>query len=294
MRASGQLQLALAVAAGCASGAVAAGVLQGDGPGGASPADKSGYHLFNPTPREQMRELSTDRPDTTESPYTVDAGHFQVELSFVDLSFDDTDSVETRAVSVAPMLLKVGLTNDIDLALGLDPYTRVRTEDGAAEETVEGFGDTVLRLKANLWGNDGGDTALALMPFVKFPTASDGLGNDHVEGGLIIPFGMSLPNEFSMGLMAEFDLIRDAADEGYVVDFVHTATIGRPLVGELSGYVEYAGFYNLNADEDYRGYFDAGLTYAVTDDLQLDTGIRVGLTEAAEDFGVFAGIAWRY
>ena len=25
----------------------------------------------------ELRELSTDRPDTTESPYTVDAGNFQ-------------------------------------------------------------------------------------------------------------------------------------------------------------------------------------------------------------------------
>jgi hypothetical protein len=41
------------------------------------PADKSAFSLFNPTPRELMREMSTDRPDTTESPYTVDAGHFQ-------------------------------------------------------------------------------------------------------------------------------------------------------------------------------------------------------------------------
>jgi hypothetical protein len=42
-------------------------------------ADKSGYHLFRPTPRELMRELSTDRPDQTESAYTVDAGHVQLE-----------------------------------------------------------------------------------------------------------------------------------------------------------------------------------------------------------------------
>ena len=30
-----------------------------------TPADQWAYTLFNPTPREQMRELSTDRPDTT-------------------------------------------------------------------------------------------------------------------------------------------------------------------------------------------------------------------------------------
>ncbi len=47
-------------------------------PTGDNAPDKSGYDLFHPTPRDLMREMSTDRPDQTESPYTVYAGHFQV------------------------------------------------------------------------------------------------------------------------------------------------------------------------------------------------------------------------
>jgi hypothetical protein len=35
-----------------------------------------------------MREMSTDRPDQTESAYTVDAGHFQVEMDLVSAMFD--------------------------------------------------------------------------------------------------------------------------------------------------------------------------------------------------------------
>ena len=35
-----------------------------------------------------MREMSTDRPDKTESPYTVDAGHFQVEMDVLTYSYD--------------------------------------------------------------------------------------------------------------------------------------------------------------------------------------------------------------
>src|SRR5512140_1526866 len=44
------------------------------------PPDKSGYNLFHPTPHDLMRELTPDRPDKTESPYTVDAGHLQLEM----------------------------------------------------------------------------------------------------------------------------------------------------------------------------------------------------------------------
>jgi len=132
------------------------------------------------------------------------------------------------------------------------------------------------------------------MPFVKFPTASDRVGNDEFEGGLIAPLAVALPEGFSLGLMAEIDVNRSGDDKRYVLDFVHTATIAHELIGDLSGYLEYAGFANLNGDEDYRGYFDAGLTLAVTEDLQLDAGVRMGLTEAAEDLGVFAGISRRF
>src|SRR5436309_3199384 len=52
------------------------------------PADKSPFSLFNPTPRTLMREMQTDRPDQTESPYTVDAGHFQLEADFDNYTYD--------------------------------------------------------------------------------------------------------------------------------------------------------------------------------------------------------------
>ncbi len=44
-------------------------------------ADKSGYSLFDPTPDRLLRDMTTDRPDTTESPFTVDAGHIQIETN---------------------------------------------------------------------------------------------------------------------------------------------------------------------------------------------------------------------
>src|SRR6266581_8182675 len=59
--------------------------------------DKSGYNLFNPTPRGFMRELGADRPDKTDCPFTVDAGHFQVEMDFANLTYRRPNSA--RATS---------------------------------------------------------------------------------------------------------------------------------------------------------------------------------------------------
>ncbi len=264
-----------------------AGAARADEPGPG--IDKSGYTLFNPTPPGLMRDLSTDRPDTTESPYTVDAGHVQIESSFVDYTRDDGGNFD--AWSVLPTNVKIGLTNDMDLQLAFEPYVREEFEGG----DVDGFGAAQLRLKVNLWGNDGGDSAFAIMPFVQFPTSDDDFGaTDHFEGGVIFPLAIALPNEWGLGLMAEFDAVRDGADEDYELQFVHTATIGHAIVGDLAGYLEYIGVTDTEDGTGYVSLLGAGLTYGVNDGVQLDCGINVGLSDSADDFNVFAGVSVRH
>jgi hypothetical protein len=161
----------------------------------------------------------------------------------------------------------------------------------AARETTDGFGSTQLRLKVNLWGNDEGETALAVMPFVQFPTAED--GTDHVEGGLIVPLTVELPHEFNLGLMAEIDVVRDENDESYGLEFLHTVNINRTIVGDLGGYVEYIGIAPTDTGGGYLALIGTGLTYGLSEDVQLDFGMNFGLSDHADDFNVFAGMSFR-
>lgn len=257
-------------------------------------ADKDGFTLFNPTPKALMREMSTDRPDTTESAYTVDAGHFQAELSLVQYTHNDDGGVETDAFSVMPSNLKIGLLNNVDLQFVFTPYEHVRTRADGASDTARGFGDnTEIRLKINLWGNDEGDTAFAIMPFIKLPTGSDDLTNDHVEGGIILPLAVSLPNEFSLGLMAEVDVVYDEGRDRYGLEFVHTATIGHPIVGNLSGFIEYVGIAPWRTGGTYQAIASGGLTYQMSEDWIVDCGIQVGLSDSADDLVLFVGTSFR-
>src|SRR5687768_3824052 len=103
------------------------------------PADKSGYDLFDPTPRELMREMSTDRPDKTESPYTVDAGHVQIEADVVTYSYDrhnpERADVRVQSVGVGVTNWKLGLLNDVDFQLVTESFVWQRAEDFEAGET---------------------------------------------------------------------------------------------------------------------------------------------------------------
>lgn len=249
-------------------------------------ADKESYSLFHPTPREQMREMSTDRPDTTESPYTVDAGHVQMETTLFGFAKDGG----VESYSFGETNFKLGLTNRTDLQLVVPFFERQRGGEG----DDSGFGDLTVRYKWNLWGNDGGETALALMPFVKVPTASHDLGNDKVEGGLIIPLGLRVTDRIGLGLMAEFDIVHDEARGDYGMDFVNSVTCGIDLTEKLGGYLEFVSVATTRDDATWEGYANTGLTFAVTDDLVFDAGVSVGVNDAAQDFAPFVGFSFRY
>ncbi len=247
---------------------------------------KWNYNLFNPTPREQRREMSADRPDFTESPYTVDAGAVQVEMSLFDYSRDG----DAEAWSVFPANLKVGLLNSTDLQVVLSPY--VKEDDGA--DTADGLGDTEVRLKVNLWGNDSGETAFAFMPFVKIPTGSGDLTNDRIEGGLIFPFAMSLSERVGLGLMFEADFVFDDVSGDYNSEFITTGVLGFDVTDRVGTYVELIGIASTASDVDYRAIIGAGATYSISGDVSLDAGLNIGLTGDTGDLNFFSGITFRF
>lgn len=267
---------------------------------GGEPPDKSGYNLFNPTPDALLREMATDRPDKTESAYSVDAGHWQIEMDLVSYFYDrssaDGEDQTVKTLAVAPINMKVGVLNNVDLQLVAQSYNVQWTKDRTTNSStrLSGFGDLLLRCKTNLWGNDGGPTALAVMPFVKLPTNQNGLGNGALEGGIIFPFAMDLPNDWGFGAQAEVDHLQDSDSSDYHQEFLNTVTVSHDIVGKLAGYVELFSNVSTESGAKWIATFDFGFTYAVTRDIQLDAGMNIGITSAADDFNPFIGLSMRY
>jgi hypothetical protein len=231
-----------------------------------------------------LRDLSADRPDTTESPVSVDAGHWQLETSFFDWSRDDVSGDSVRTVLASN--LKYGINDRSDVQLVFEAYT---IEDAGPADT-RGFGDIQLRYKLNLWGNDEGDTALALLPFVKIPTGT-ALSNGEWEGGLAIPWSIDLNERLSLGLMAEIDAVYDEDSGDHRAEFLHTAVLGIGLTEKWSAFVEYIG---VTSDSPYQVFGSGGLVYSVTENLALDLGGQVGLNDAAAGVGLFTGMTARF
>jgi hypothetical protein len=262
--------------------------------------DKSSYTLFHPVPADQLRDLNSDRPDLTEGPFTVDAGHYQLESDFFTFTHarDITDGADARmdAWSFATINLRTGLSNHSELDLMLAPYNLVRTADRTGHTVTHqsGFGDTVVRYKYNFCGDDGGRTAFGVMPLIKFPSNQDGLGNHAIEGGIIFPLNVNLPAGWSLGAMTEFDFNQNSGGGAYHTEFVNSIVADHDIVAHLGGYVEFYSSVSTERGTEWQGYFDFGLEYQIGKNVQLDAGLNYGLTRATPAWNPFAGITVRF
>lgn len=261
--------------------------------------DKSSYSIFNPTPTGQMRSFSTDRPTKSDTPYTVDAGHYQYEADFLNWTYDHNNAAQSTNSNllVADPTMKVGLTNSTDLEMALAPFNfnQSHVRGTATKNTAAGFGDVYTRLKYNFFGNDGGDYALAITPYVKAPTATHNVGNNHWEGGMYAPFVMALPKDWTMNITSEVDIFENAALNGYHTNFSNLINFSHTVFDDsLTGYVEFWSDVNNDqgASPQYTG--DLALSWTVKDNLQLDAGVNVGLNKAANDLQPYFGISQRF
>lgn len=233
----------------------------------------------NPT----LRPLSTDRPDATESPYTVDKGHFQIEMEMASA----TRGGGEESYAFAEMNLKYGFGADSDLQFVLPLYGHVA---GGAD----GFGDMQIRVKHNLWGNNDGDTALAIMPYVQIPTGADGLSSDEVEGGIIVPLAVEGPDGWGFGFQVQADVVADETGDGHHFSFLASATAAHSLTECVGFFVEAVGIAGEGSEASTEAYFNTGLTWAARENLQFDGGVRIGLTDDSEDFTPFIGVSSKF
>lgn len=260
--------------------------------------DKSQFWLLDPVPTDQLRDFSTDRPTKSDVPFTVDAGHFQYETDIANFTHQISGPIHTDTLLVPNPTLKVGVTNNADLELNFAPIVGVHTFNSTTgmSSTTWGNGDTFLRTKVNLWGNDGGGTsAFALIPYIKAPTAPPGIGNGAVEEGAIAPLSFGLPNGFTLLLNSELDALKNNLDDGRHANYINLANLSRQVVKDVTLYVEFWSDYDDDPTRRTSQYsIDTALAWLIRPNLQFDVGANFGLNSATPAIQVYAGISQRF
>jgi hypothetical protein len=237
--------------------------------------------------------ICTDRPAKANSACTVAPGRVQLETSSVGWSRAANGGTVVETLSVGSSLAKFGLSDRSDIEVGITPFGKITASEAEQRRSLSGFGDVVVRYKHRL-SSDGSPVQVALVPFVKLPTARRGIGNRKVEGGLAIPVSLAPPGSMAVTFGPEVDLVANAAGDRRHLALVNLVNLSAPVAARLT----LAGEIWTNVNFDPAGTVkqasaDGALAYTVSDDLQLDLGANFGLTRDTPDVEVYAGFSIR-
>ena len=174
------------------------------------------------------------------------------------------------------------------------PSESVTTKTAGRHVSISGIGDTFGRLKINVLGDDQGAVSIAVLPYIKFPTALAGLGNGKVEGGIILPISVNVPGGFTVIVMPEGQYLKNDAGSAYHAAFSFLVNVSHPLDKRWTIYSEIFTSQYFESQDSPVYSLDEALTYALTPNLQLDFGGNFGLNKVTPRTQLFVGLSQRF
>ncbi len=239
-------------------------------------------------------------PLITDDTGTQGKGKFQVEVnSEFNYDREKEEGVTTKETGgEVAAILSYGIVDNLDIVLGI-PYQWFRVkEDGDVTFKEDGISDMSLELKWRFYEKDG--LSLALKPGFTLPTGNEkkGLGNGRPSYGLTFittkevgPWAF----HFNLGYMRnEYKLREDK--EANRKDIWHVSLASEVEVVKNLKLVGNIGIERNpeKASSKHPAFILGGVIYSISENLDIDFGVKGGLNKPETDFTILAGIAFRF
>jgi hypothetical protein len=236
------------------------------------------------------------RAQVTETPVTIEPGKFFLRMDAVTVGVNRDTAEPNRytALGLAASILSIGMTENVDVQVGAQFFVRSTFQNRGLRSSRSGWGNTSVRTKWRFWRDDKGGASAAMIPFVKIPSKVTGIGNNHVEGGVIVPWLKTLGPGSEAGAMAEWDIVRNDQNNGYDSQWFTSAYVRQHIVGGFGAYAEATLGVSSASSSSFAGALGAGVTYDVSKKFQLDYGISRGLGGRATDWVNVLRLRWSF
>jgi hypothetical protein len=241
-------------------------------------------------------------PLITDDTGTQGKGKIQIEIN----SEFSTDQEQENGLSVkekgseAGSTLSYGITDNIDLVVGMPLQWYTVKEGGVTVADESGFGDMGIELKWRLIEAEEGGISLALKPGLSIPTGDEhkGLGNGALTGGVTL----IATHEGRLGALHcnlgynrnEYGITENT--ETARNDIWH-ASLAAEL--NLTDKIRSVANIGVETNEDKAStlhpvFFIGGLICSIDENLDIDLGLKCGLNDAETDTAFLAGLAARF
>ena len=235
-----------------------------------------------PDPRPFRREQLA----LTRDAGTIVPGAWQLEITagqFTLRNYQDESLFDDTSITFGEFInLRRGVTADIELQLSVSTYVFEPVAPGSSTLDGEFEFTPQVAAKINLIGNDGGDWAVALRPWIGIGDLTSGFDADDLALGLDVPATYQLDEERELRMLLTSRLYDKNVDPPLVSGALGLRTqFGQTFHGSLGVR------FDMNTDPEVRtsGTRLAWVYDWLTDDnTMIDAGVTVGL-EQDDDSG---------
>ncbi len=210
--------------------------------------------------------IVTDRPDQTESSSTVPKGSFQIESGVV-VGFSKIEEVSERQTLAPSTLFRYGITNGIELRF-VNQFESIKNR--TTSDKVNGMSDLEIGTKFQILQKDNVNTEIAFLSHLIIPSGSKELTIDKMGTINKLSISHAISETVGIGYNVGYDYF--GTGKG---NFTYSLALAIGLSPKLGIYLEpYGGIIEF---DDHESNFDAGFTYLIQDNFQLDVSFGTGL-----------------
>jgi hypothetical protein len=235
--------------------------------------------------QEEKTEISTDRPDQSNTPFIVPKGAIQLETGFI-MERDNSGARTVSNYSYNNTLIKYGVNENFELHVKLEyAGTRLGPENIS---TVRGFSPLAIGVKMKLADEKGFLPQAAMVSHITLITGSKEFAPTNTAADITFALTHTINSRLSFshnwGVMWDGELPNAI--------FFYTLSAGYTLTNKLGVFLESYGYLPEKMTADHR--MDGGLTFKVTPVIQLDASGGIGLSAQAPDYFLSTGISFRF
>jgi len=237
---------------------------------------------------KEYNALITDRPDQTESSVLVPKRFLQVETGAFYESLE-LNNIKTKTTTFNTTLLRYGLLDNLELRVGFsNSEVKQEFQGNNLNNVASGFSPLAIGVKIGVTEEKGFLPEIAFLSHVNFPfLASQDFKTKSTGIDFRFSFAHTLSEKSSLGYNMGM------AWDGNITtaNYVYTIAYGYSISNKVGAFIEIYG--DFPEDGHFNHFWDTGLTYLISDTIQLDVSGGKGLSKNIQDLYVSAGISFR-
>jgi hypothetical protein len=242
-----------------------------------------------PNDTSTIGDIAPDRPGLGDGSGIVGRGVWQIETGW---SFESAH--QERAVlhelALPLALFRIGVTDRFELRVGADGLLS-DTSSSPGSRRLSGRSDVEVGAKLKLIESARTGFELSVLPIVSLPIGS----NDFTSGGydptVEIAWTQSLPRGFSLSGNVTGDSISE--DDHRFTQHILTVSVDRDIAAGWNAFAEAFRASRFIRDGAAVWIVDTGATHRLGRQAQFDISVGRGVTAAAPDWFISAGVSLR-